>query len=152
MAADYTLGGIAVALLSILALTINTIAIVIFTKRRRLRRRAHLLPLFHVAVVDLLAVITWSMMSVVIAMAQWEPQDAVCQLNAYLRSLWNTLHCHSLAVLAIERAVRLAKPSRHIVIFQPRVVAFLIAGKQKLEFNCPSKAQKSARKDLITKN
>ena len=38
------------------------------------------------------------------------------------------MHVHTFAVLAIERALRLVKPSLHATIFVPRVVAFLLAG------------------------
>jgi hypothetical protein len=50
----------------------------------------------------------------------------MCYVLANLRSLWNMLHSHTLAVLAVERAVRLVRPSNHVTIFVPRVVVFLL--------------------------
>ncbi|XP_076443049.1 rhodopsin, GQ-coupled-like [Babylonia areolata] len=120
--------GVAVAVCCVLSLTVNTLALLVFLKRRRLRIRSHLLPLFHLAAVDLLAVVTWSAISVAIAVADWSPPAELCQAHAYFRTLWNMLHVHTLAVLAIERALRLVKPSRHVAIFVPQVVVFLLVG------------------------
>ena len=120
--------GVIVAVAVALSLFVNVFALVIFFRRKRLRIRAHLIPLFHLAAVDLLAVVTWSAVSVAIAVADWSPAPTICQAHAYFRSLWNMLHVHTFAVLAIERALRLVKPSLHVTIFVPRVVAFLLTG------------------------
>ncbi|KAL8601565.1 hypothetical protein ACOMHN_003831 [Nucella lapillus] len=116
------------ALTCLLSLVVNTFTLLLFFKRKRLRIRVHLFPLFHLAAVDLLALVTWSAASVAIAVVDWSPPAEACQAHAYFGSLWNMLHVHTLAVLAIERALRLVKPSRHVTIFVPRVVLFLLIG------------------------
>nr|KAG5712342.1 hypothetical protein BaRGS_023921 [Batillaria attramentaria] len=120
--------GVFVAIACVIALVFNVFALVVYNRRKRLHKRGHLLPLFHLAVVDVLAVVTWSSVTVAIAVADWSLPAALCQAQAYFRSLWCTLHVHTLAALAIERAIRLVKPSRHVAIFMPRVVVFLLVG------------------------
>ncbi|KAL8601559.1 hypothetical protein ACOMHN_003825 [Nucella lapillus] len=121
--------GVLLALICLLSLVVNTFTLLLFFKRKRLRIRVHLFPLFHLAAVDLLALVMWSAVSVVITVVDWSPPAEACQAHAYFGSLWNMLHVHTLAVMAIERALRLlVKPSQHVTIFVLRVMLFLLIG------------------------
>jgi Co/Zn/Cd efflux system component len=82
---NFAAGGAVVAVTCLLSIIVSIFALVLFGKRARLHRRAHLIPLFHLAVVDLLAMVTWSVTSVVIAVADWTPDDPTCKALAFLR-------------------------------------------------------------------
>ncbi|XP_045189440.2 uncharacterized protein LOC123546879 [Mercenaria mercenaria] len=126
-------------LATVLALVMNVFFIVVFIRRKRLRTPATLpvsMVLVHLAFVDLIATILWTLFAAITAVTDtWIISDVnsslhkpFCDLQVYIMTFCNVITAHTLMALMFERFLWIFKPSkRQEIVFDLVVVLFLVA-------------------------
>lgn len=129
-------------LLGIIIVTIlamNVFFLVVFIKRRRLRSPETLpvsLVLVHLACIDLIAALLWTLLTTVsAATGTWIISDTTsslytpfCKLQVYVMTFCNIITAHTLMALMLERFLWIFKPSkRQEIMIDTVVVLFLVS-------------------------
>ncbi|KAL3874631.1 hypothetical protein ACJMK2_037617 [Sinanodonta woodiana] len=111
-----------------LAIFVNILFIIVFVCRKSLRTAPNYL-LVNLTVADILSVLFWTSFTTVSAAHNaWVLPEKVCSVQVFFMSFCSLLNTHTLAILMIERFLKILKPSKHDIIFTDTVVTVLIVG------------------------
>lgn len=113
-------------LILVLIIIFNGLFLVVFCKRRRLKQHGFFTLILALSLVDLFAGGLWTGLSAVATLMDSEFSPEVCRFQSFLLTFTQCLTAFTLATIALERLLRMLKPSRHNVVFVPKMTLFAV--------------------------
>lgn len=118
--------GTVLAIVGALSMILNFFLFFVCVRRSRLRKPPHYF-LMSLALVDIIAVVGWSSLTVVSLFSDgWILPTEICKVQEYIMSMYLYLNSHTFVLLAFERFLLFLRPSKHSEIFINSVVLIMM--------------------------